>query len=489
MSAGAAHSKIREWRVKPALFVRECLGVTADEWQDEVLEAAGTRQRIALKASKGPGKSAVLAMLLWWFLLTRPHPKVVATSISGDNLKDGLWTELAKWQARSPLLKAAFTWRAERITANDHPETWWASARQWSKAASSDQQANTLAGLHADHVAFFIDEAGGIPDAVVAAAEGGLANVDETEGREAKMFLAGNPTHLTGPLYRACTTERRLWWVKEISGDPDDPKRAPRVSITWAREQIEKYGRDNPWVLVNVFGQFPPSQSNALLGVEDVGTASRRTLEEHAFAHEARILGVDVARFGDDRTVIQMRQGNMAFRPVVLRSQDTMQVAGQVSLVIGRQHPDAVFVDETGVGAGVVDRLRQLKHAIVGVNNGGKALRPEPKFQNRRAETWWQMAQWVKRAGCIPDDGELRGELVAPTYWFDGQGRLCLEPKDLLKQRGLPSPDKADALALTFAEDVAAPSLWERAQRATGKPFTSGRRNQVRHDGSSEVDS
>lgn len=468
----AAQSRIRVWREQPGKFVRDVFGATPDAWQDEVLDAYAKHQRVCLKASKGPGKSTVMAWIGWHFLMTRLHPKVVCTSISGDNLRDGLWTEFAKWQHTSDLLKAAFTWTAERITAKDHPKTWWAAARQWSKTADAGQQSDTLAGIHADNVLFLVDEAGGIPDAVVAAAEAGLANAGE--GREAKIILSGNPTLLSGPLYRACTTERRLWWVKEISGDPDDPKRAPRVSIQWAREQIEKYGRDNPWVLVNVFGQFPPGQSNALLGVEEVALASRRQLDEAAFVHEARILGVDVARQGDDRTVIFARQGLMALPPRVLRLRDLMVVASSVVRAIERFKPHAVFIDEGGLGAGVVDRVRQLKHPCTGVQFGGASGRTDPRCKNKRAEMWWQMAEWVKRGGVIPDNNELRGELVAPTYWHDAQDRVCLESKDEMKARGLPSPDLADALALTFADTVGAPPVWEQHRDAMGVPIEGG---------------
>lgn len=449
-----AASKLREWRANPGLFAREVLRVEeVDAWQLDVLDAATRERRICLKASKGPGKSTVLAWMIWWFLLTRLHPKVVATSISGDNLKDGLWTELSKWQQRSPLLKAAFTWSAERIVCNDHPETWWASARQWSRSADPAQQADTLAGIHADAVFFVVDEAGGVPDAVVAAAEAGLANADKARGTEALLAIAGNPTHLSGPLYRACTQERGLWWVKEISGDPDDAKRAPRVSIEWAREQIAKYGRDNPWVLVNVFGRFPPGQSDTLLGVEEVGTAATRTLQERDYQDEPKILGVDVARFGDDETCFMLRQGRAAFRPKVFRNLDTMEVAGQVALTIEAQQPDATFIDVTGIGSGVVDRLGQLGYPIIGVDFGGKAL--AGKYANKRVEMWWTMADWLKAGGCIPDDAVLRSEMPGPKYKFTADGRLLLESKDDMKKRGVPSPNRADALCLTFAAPVA----------------------------------
>lgn len=471
MSSPAAH-KIREWREVPGRFVREVLRVDeVDAWQDEVLEAAVSgKKRIALKASKGPGKSTVLAWLAWWFLFTRAHPKVVATSISGDNLRDGLWTELAKWQQKAPLLKEAFTWSVERVVSKEYPETWWASARQWAKSADASQQANTLAGIHADNVLFLVDEAGGIPDAVVAAAEAGLANADKERGTEALLVIAGNPTHLEGPLYRACTREREMWFVKEISGDPDDPKRAKRVSIEWAREQIRKWGRESPYVLVNVFGQFPPGQSNALLGIDEVTKASTRTLAERDYTSEPKVLGIDVARFGDDRTVFFLRQGRVAFRPKVIRDADTMEVAGQAAALINKLRPDATFIDATGVGGGVVDRLRELQFSVLGVDGANSPS--DDRFLNKRAEMWLEMAEWLRGGGIIPDDGELISELTAPTYKFTSNGQQQLESKADLKKRGLPSPDKADALALTFSYPVARAGLLQRNNAAAPRCVT-----------------
>lgn len=391
--------------------------------------------------------SCVEAWVAWNFLLTRPHPKVIATSISGDNLRDGLWTELAKWQQKSRLLKEAFQWGAERIVAKQHPETWWAAARQWSKSADPSQQANTLAGIHADYVLFLLDESGGIPDGVAAAAEAALST-----GIETKLVQGGNPTHLEGPLYRAATRERHLWYVVEISSAPDDPKRTPRVSAQWAREQIEKYGVDNPWVLVNVFGKFPPGQADSLISLEDAQNASRRLLLESEYQQDVKVMGVDVARFGDDRTVITLRHGRVAFRQRVLRNVDLMTLASNVAVLLDKHQPDACFVDATGVGAGLVDRLIQLGYSVIGIESAGKST--SERYANKRAEMWGRMAEWVK-SGCLPDDSELVNELSAPTYHFDNRGRLLLEKKDDLKARGQPSPDKADSLALTFAQPVA----------------------------------
>ena len=436
------------WADDPVLMVQELFGVEPDAWQRDVLEAFPRTNRIAMQACKGPGKTALLSWCVWNFLLTRKHPKIACTSISGANLSDNLWTELAKWQNVSPLLKQMFTWTKTRIFATDHPETWWASARAWSQSADPSKQEDTLAGLHADYLLFVLDEAGGIPNSVMAAAEAGLST-----GIETKIMLAGNPTHLEGPLYDAATRDRSKWHLTEITGDPDDPKRSPRVSIDWAREQIEKWGKDNPWVLVNVFGKFPPSSINTLLSIEDVRTAMGRHLKSTDYNFAPKVIGVDVARQGDDSTVMFPRQGRAAFVPVQLRNATSTHVSGRLSQAEDKWGADATFVDATGGwGWGVIDCHRQLGRDPIPVEFSGKAS--SERYFNKRSEMWFAMAQWIKEGGALPDVPELVAELTVPTYTFKGD-RLLLEPKEQIKERLGRSPDFADALALTFASPVA----------------------------------
>lgn len=463
---GLAGDRLRAWRESPLTFVREVFRVEPDPWQAEALEEFPRRPRMAMKACKGPGKTATLAWLAWNFLLTRSHPKVAATSITAENLADNLWTEMAKWQARAPLLKAAFTWTKTRIVANDHPETWWMSARTWPKTGDKNQQADTLAGLHADYLLFIADESGGIPEAVMVAAEAGLSSC--VEGH---IIQAGNPTHLTGPLYRACTASRDLWYIVEITGDPDDPKRSPRVSIEWAREQIRTYGRDNPWVLVNVFGRFPPSSLNALIGPDEVRDAMRRQHLPTVYGNLAKILGVDVARFGDDASVIFPRQGLQAFVPVALRNVDSVQGAARVSQAIATWGAHATFVDGSGgYGAGWIDQLRVLGREVVDVQFGGAAT--DPRYHNKRTEMYFDAVQWIRAGGALPEIPELVADLSEPTYTFVGD-RMALEAKDQIKARIGRSPDHGDALALTFAAPVAPPPADIEALKATLKKHDS----------------
>lgn len=447
MTIQVAREKIQLWRKDPVQFVRDNFKVEPDAWQKLRLSRFPTSQRSADVACKGPGKTTVLAWESWNFLATRPHPKIAATSITGDNLADGLWPEMAKWQNRSPFLKEAFQWNKTRIFARHHPETWFMSARSWSKSADATQQANTLAGLHADYMMFVLDEAGGIPDAVMAAAEAALAT-----GIETKIIMAGNPTHLEGPLYRAATSEAHLWDVIHITADPNDPNRTPRVSIQWAKEQIEKYGRDNPWVLVNVFGKFPPSSINTLLGPDEVREAMKRHLTLDIYSWAQKRLGIDVARFGDDRTIIFPRQGLASFMPVVMRharnSPVSVDIANRVMMAKARWGSEVELFDDTvGWAHGAIDVMRAAGHSPIGVAFHAPAI--NPRYKNRRAEGWFQMAEWVKKGGALPNIPEMIAELTTPTYTFVG-GQMIIEPKDQVKERLGRSPDYGDALALTF---------------------------------------
>ena len=447
MSLTKQSERIARWRAHPDLFVREVFGVEPDPWQDDVLQAFPANPRQAMLASKGVGKSTCLSWLIWNFLVTRPHPKIAAVSVSAANLSDNLWAELALWQGKSALLRDSFTWTKTRIFANDHPETWFCTARAWSQSANPQEQGNALAGLHADYILFVLDESGSIPDAVMATAEAALSS--PVEGH---IVQAGNPTQLEGPLYRAATSERRLWHVTEINSDPDNPKRSPRVSVQWAKEQIEKYGRDNPWVLINVFGRFPPSSLNSLIGVEEVREAMKRNYRPQDFKDAARVIGVDVARFGDDSTVIFSRQGLQAFTPKKYRNMDGTQGAGLVARHWRDWDADACFIDDTGgYGSSWIDNLRRLGFAPIGVHFASKA--DNPRYYNKRSEMIFECVEWIKKGGALPDVPELLAALTTTTYSFKGD-KFLIEPKELVKERLGYSPDEMDSLCLGFAAPV-----------------------------------
>jgi len=465
---------LQRWRHDAIRYVRENFHVEPDAWQREVLQLVvkPETQRLAMKACKGPGKTCVLAWIILWFLTTRPQAKVACTSITGDNLKDNLWAELALWMGKSAFVTASFTWTASRIVSKTHPETWFAAARSWPKSADAQKQSDTLAGFHGNYVLFVLDESGGIPQAVMTTAEAVLAS-----GIETKVIQAGNPTHLEGPLYRACTIDRHLWALVTITGDPLSPKRSPRISMKWANEQIASYGRDNPWVIVNVLGEFPPSSINSLLGVEEVNAAMERHLREDEYDWAQKRLGVDVARFGDDRTVIFPRQGMAAYKPIVMRNARTNEIAAKVMVCKQRWGAELILVDDTGHwGHGVIDQLVTVGAGAIGINYAGKAL--NVRYKNRRAEMWITGAEAIRHGAALPNLPEMVAELTVPTYTFVN-GVFQLEEKDQIKERLGRSPDLADAYMQTYAmpempNEVMSRLRGRQTTRHDGDPFQQG---------------
>jgi phage terminase large subunit len=463
---------LRRWREDPVTFVRDNFQTEPDAWQVDLLRAFANRdiQRISLQACAGPGKSAALAWCGWNFLSCyadeQDHPNGAAVSITQLNLRDNLWKEFAKWQSRSPYLSAAFTWTAERIFQNGHPGTWFLSARSWPKTASPEEQGKTLSGLHGRFVLALADESGAIPLTVARAAEQALS----TRPWFGKILQAGNPISLDGMLYSAAVPLRDQWHVIVITGDPDDPKRSPRIDIEWARQQIKTYGRDNPWVKSYLLGQFPPASINALLGPEDVEAAMSRHLLSDAYDWAQKRLGIDVARYGDDRTVIFPRQGLAAFRPIVMRharhTAVSVDIANRVMDAKLRWSSELEFFDATGGwAAGAVDVMRANGHGPIDVQFASTNT-TDPTYYNRRAEIWFGMAKWIQSGAALPPIPELVAELITPTYTFHA-GKFLLEDKDMVKKRLGRSPDLADALALTFGlPDMPAASQLARQRAA-----------------------
>jgi phage terminase large subunit len=464
VSLTEATSRLKRWRAQPETFVVEQFGVEPDRWQLEALRAFAdpTKQRISLQACAGPGKSAVLAWCGWNFLSCYAdrgeHPKGAAVSITSDNLKDNLWPEFAKWQIRSPFLRGAFTWNKERIVSNDFPEDWFLSARSWPKSASPEEQGKTLSGLHSKFVLSLIDESGAIPVTVLRAAEQSLSQCIF-----GKILQAGNPISLEGMLYAAATQLAHQWTVIRVTGDPDDPNRSPRIDLEWARHQIEIYGRENPWVMSYILGQFPPSSLNSLLGPEEVRAAMTRDLPVTAYNWAQLRLGVDVARYGDDRTVIFPRQGKRAFDPKVMRHARDSAVSTDIATSVMAMRllhggTSATVMDATGGwAAGASDVLRASDANTPPINVQFHAPGLDQRYRNRRAEMWFTMAEWVKAGGWLPNVPELIAELATPTYTFLG-GKFQIEAKDQIKARLGRSPDLADALALTFGVPEAMPA-------------------------------
>lgn len=450
-----AQSNIRRWRENPKQFVHESFGVTLDQWQEEYFDALTSpvpiaRRRVGMKACTGPGKSAALAWTGWWrlscFGRIGSHPKGAALSGEGaDNLRDNLWAELSMWQQRSEFLKTAFTWNKKQITANDHPSTWFLSARSYAKNADIEAIGRSLSGLHSPYPFILLDETGGMPSEVGQKAEqiftGGTV--------DGLLAQAGNPTSTTGLLYTSTIDD--MWKMITITADPDDPKRTPRVDIQHAREMINKYGRDNPWVMATILGLFPPTGANQLLGPEEVEAAMGKHLTEDQYVHAQKRLGIDAARFGDDPWVIFPRQGLASFKPVEMRNPRTEEIAARVvKAKISWGSEMEAFDGTGGFAAGAIDAMIMAGHTPLEVSFSGKAT--DPRYFNKRSEMWFEMANWIKRGGALPNVPQLKKELITPIYYFQ-DGKFRLEEKDQIKKRLKFSPNFADALCLTFCTE------------------------------------
>lgn len=285
--------------------------------------------------------------------------------------------------------------------------------------------------------------------------------------RQGWAIFIGTPkgVNLFSELYfRALKTPEDAGYVP---GWAADMRRHDQTTQPLTREEVElaRYEMSGPQFAQEYECDFAAASDNVLNSLSDVLAATRRSLMGHEFADEVKILGVDVARFGSDRSVLFGRQGKVAFAPKVFKQLDTMTLAGHVATFIQKWDPDAVFVDVTGIGAGVVDRLRQLSYPVIGVDFGEAATK-SVAYANKRVEMWDRCSHWIKSGGCLPDNQDLIRELTAPMYGYTLDNRMKLESKDDIKARGLASPDLADALVLTFAQPVAHRGLRGRLERA-----------------------
>lgn len=427
-----------------------------DEWQTGILglirEGAAdvaTALRIAVASGHGIGKTALCAWIIHWFISTRPNPQIVVTSNTGAQLRDKTWRELSKWQ-KLALNGHWFDWTAKRYALKQRPDTWFATAATW-----ATDKAEAFQGTHERHVLMIFDEASAIPDAIWDAAEGSMT----TEGA---MWIAfGNPTRNTGRFKECFPGGRQAhrWRTMQV-----DSRTARHTNKAEIQRWVDDYGEDSDFVRVRVRGIFPRAGSMQFIPGDIVEAAQKR--EAACLLSDPVCIGVDAARFGDDRSVIYIRRGRdgRTWPPVIRREIDTMTLAGLVAEIAAEQEADAVCVDAGGIGSGVIDRLRQLNVPnVYEVHFGGKpeGYAPEgglPLHANRAAEMWSRMKEWLK-GGAIIDTPEMASDLTGREYGFDAKNSIQLERKEDMKKRGLASPDLADALALTFAVPVAPRSV------------------------------
>lgn len=418
--------------------------------------------RIARASGHGIGKSALIAMLVKWGLDTLVDTRIVTTANTETQLLTKTSPEIAKW-ARLAVTGDWFKPTATALisTMPGHDKSWRADLVTWSV-----NNTEAFAGLHNQgrRIILIFDEASGIDPKVWEVALGALTD-EQTE----IIFLAfGNPTQNAGAFRECFGRHRALWDTAQI-----DSRGVEGTNKAYLDELVQTYGIDSDIVKVRVLGQFPSASSMQFIASDVVAAARQRDAME--LPSDPVIFGVDCARFGDDRSVLAIRRGRDAkSRPWKRWSKvDTMTLAGDIAIEARIWHPDAIMVDVGAMGAGVVDRLRQLVPdvLVVEVNFGGKGRDTEwaagvrIRTANKRSEMWCSMRGWLEH-GAIPDEQCIEDDLVGPEYGFDADQRVLLEKKDHMRARGLPSPDDGDALACTFAEPVA-PRLLPNAMNPT----------------------
>lgn len=441
------------WRAKPVLFAEDAFDAKLDLWQEEAFELYTRKQRIAMIANKGPGKTFTLAVLGWHFFATNHQPKIAALAITKDHLMSNLWAELASLHAQSDLLKKSVEAGGERFKLIGHELYSFIDARSFPKQADARTMTSALAGLHANNVAFLLDEAGMIPDQVLATADAALANGD-SEVKRARILAAGNPEIPSGMIYEAAMgLSLQEWGIVRVTGDPQDPKRSPRVSVKWAEEQIRTYGRHDPWVLVNVFGEYPPTAMDTLLSDSEVKEAMNRIVEERSVTMSQTRLGVDVARGGVDRSSMAKRKGLKAYPLKLYDSTHTgPQLAGIIAHNQQEEQIERIFVDNTGgYGSSVIDSLSLFPNMEVTPVVYNESAQDKKRYFNKRTEMYIRLRDWVKKGGSLPQDPELAKELTTIKVIFHA-GLTRIEPKEDIKKRLGRSPDRADSLAQTFAD-------------------------------------
>jgi len=430
------------YRDDPVAFAREVAGIEPDEWQVELLDAvaAPAIRRISVRSGHGVGKSTGVALAAVWHVLMRVPSKTVVTAPTSSQLFDACFAEMKNVAKRlKPPFDNLLELKSDRIELKSHPESTFISCR-----TSRAEQPEALAGVHSPSVLLIADEASGIPSSVFEAASGSMS------GHSATTILTGNPTRNTGFFYDTHNRLRDDWYTMHVSCVD-----SPRVSEDFVEDMKRRYGEDSPAYHVRVLGNFPPSEEDTVIPV---------SLIEHAMANDIKvhedtiaIWGLDVARQGGDASVLAKRQGPVIHPLTVWRNLDLMQLTGAVKAEYDAmppsKRPAEIIVDSNGFGAGVLDRLRELGLPARGLNVSERAMAKDT-YLNLRAELWFKMKMYLEGMDVsLPRDDALYAELAAPRYHFTSAGKLQVESKDSMKKRGVASPDRADAVALSLAND------------------------------------
>ena len=441
------------------------------KWQREVLKELADHiatndgkidfetLRMAVSSGRGIGKSALVSWLVIWMLTTRIGSTTIVSANSETQLRAVTWAEITKWLAlslNSHWFEVSATrvmpakWLTELVERDLKKGTryWGVEGRLW-----SEENPDAYAGVHNfDGVMLIFDEASGIADPIWAVSAGFF-----TENTPNRFWLAfSNPRRNTGYFYEAFNAKRDFWRNKVV-----DARSVEGTDKAVYEQIIQEYGPDSVQAHVEVYGEFPSAGDDQFIPVYLVDDAFGRPRYKDATA--PIIIGVDPARFGADATVIAVRQGRDLNAIKRYRGDDTMEIVGRVIEAIEEYNPALVVIDEGGLGAGVVDRLKEQRYKIKGVNFGNKSVKPI-MYGNKRAEMWGLMRDWLKTAS-IPADKLLKSDLTSPRIKPDSKGTIFLEGKKEMKARGLASPDAADAIAVTFAYPVGSRTPVDKIQR------------------------
>ena len=415
-----------EWQTQVLCSIRDQLDERRDNGISEAI-------RDATASGHGIGKTALVAMLILWAMSTRPHLAGAVTANTQSQLKTKTWRELSVWHKRA-INAHWFKWTATSFHAIESPETWCINA-----IPQSENNPEAFAGLHAENVLVIYDEASAIPDNIWEVTEGAMTTAN------CFWFAFGNPTRTSGRFRECFRSLSHRWHTRQI--DSRESRMANRAEID---KWIEDFGEDSDFVRVRVKGQFPRMSTAQLISEEVAENARLRMVPKRVYERYPVILGVDVARYGDDRSVVIRRQGPVAWVPETFREISTMELSGKVYEMWKEYKAEAVCVDGIGVGAGVVDRLEEMGVPVVDVQSAAMA-EDKRKYRNSRAEIWCRMADWLE-SGSIPDSKELVIELTAMEYGLNEKMQYVLESTDSVKERIGVSPDVATSLAMTMAD-------------------------------------
>jgi hypothetical protein len=425
-----------------------------DTWQDELLHEVGERLqkpdgqpiRLARRSGHGVGKSSLTGILCDWAISTRARTRGVITAMTEPQLRTKTWPEIAKWHGMFigrdlfDLYGRSILAKGQTPTGDALSRVWRIDAVPWSVTAPS-----AFAGLHNQgrRIVLIFDEASEIDDAIYEVSRGALTDLDT----EILWVLFGNPTQTSGEFYNAFVGS-------EFSHKTIDSRTSAFANKTLIETWRKEYGEDSDFFRVRVRGLPPRRGIKNFIPVDTVKMARRRELAPSLYAGMPKRMSLDPARFGDDASVVTVRQGMMVLGQWKYSGLDGPDLASRIVLEVWPHHRGITgcAVDAIGIGADACSALKRVKGFPLIEVNVGAAAGDSETYHNLRAELWGRMRKWLE-TGAIPDDQELEDHLVELNYGFDGKSRFQLEAKDDLKRRGKPSPDTADSLALSFFED------------------------------------